>query len=125
MICRQRIATVLTTTAIAYSICSPTQAATLVGVAQSKSREPVANDLDHSLQNDIKAALGAEPALDGCSVAVSSRSGQVTLSGTVRDVVQLARVLQTAMSVPGVRQLDNALEVGDPSAWSASGQGTR
>ncbi|MDP3288451.1 MAG: BON domain-containing protein, partial [Methyloversatilis sp.] len=92
MICRQRIVTVLTTTAIAYSICSPTQAANLVGVAQFKSREPVANDLDHSLQNDIKAALGAEPALDGCSVAVSSRSGQVTLSGTVRDAVQLARV---------------------------------
>lgn len=125
MICRQRIVTVLTTTAIAYSICSPTEAANLVGVAQSKSREPVANDLDHSLQNDIKAALGAEPALDGCSVAVSSRSGQVTLSGTVRDAVQLARVLQTAMSVPGVRHIDNALEVGDPSILSASVHGTR
>jgi len=125
MISRQRIVTVLTTTAIAYSICSPTQAANLVGVAQSKQREPVANDLDHSLQNDIRAALGADPALEGCTITVSSLSGQVTLSGTVRDAVQLARVLQTAMSVPGVRQIDNALEVGDPAALSASVQGTR
>jgi len=125
MIARQRIVTVLTTTAIAYSICSPTQAANLVGVAQSKQREPVANDLDHSLQNDIRAALGADPALDDCSIAVSSLSGQVTLSGTVRDAVQLARALQTAMSVPGVRQIDNALEVDDPAGLSALVQGTR
>lgn len=125
MITRQRIATVLTTTAIAYSICSPTQAASLLGVAPAKSREPIANDLDHSLQNDIRAALGADPALDGSYIAVSSRSGQVTLSGIVRDAGQLARVLQTAMSVPGVRQIDNALEVGDPSTVSVPVQGTR
>jgi hyperosmotically inducible protein len=125
MITRQRIVTVLTTTAIAYSICSPTHAASLVSVAQATSREPVANDLDRSLQNDIRAALGADPELDGSYIAVSSRSGQVTLSGTVRDAGQLARVLQTAISVTGVRQIDNALEVGDPSASSAPLQGTR
>lgn len=116
MITRQRIVTVLTTTAIAYSICSPTQAAGLVGGARLQAREPVTNDLDHSLQDDIRAALRADPALDGSDVAVSSRSGQVKLSGTVSDAGQLARVLQAVLSVPGVLQIDNALEVGDPSS---------
>lgn len=113
MITRQRIVTVLTTTAIAYSICSPVQAASFVGIAQTKSREPVASALDRDLQDDIRATLGNAPALDVSEVVVASRNGQVSLSGSVRDAVQLACVLQTALSVPGVRHLDNALEIRD------------
>jgi hyperosmotically inducible protein len=58
MITRQRIVTVLTTTAIAYSICSPTQAAGLVGAARLQAREPATDDVDHSLQNAIQVAFG-------------------------------------------------------------------
>ena len=120
MITRQRIVTVLTTTAIAYSICSPTQAAGLVGAARLQAHEPVTGDVDRSLQNAIQIALRADRALDGIDVAVSSHAGDVTLSGTVRDAAQLARVLQPALSVAGVRRIDNALAVaeerpGDPA----------
>lgn len=125
MITRQTIATVITTTAIAYSICSPTQAANLADQAQAKPRDPVTNDVDRNLQNDVKTTLGADPALDGSYVAVTSRSGTVTLSGVVRGAEQLARVLQTAMSVAGVRHVENALEVDDPAALSGPVQGTR
>ena len=125
MINRQTIATVITTTAIAYSICSPTQAANLAAQVQAKPRDPVTNDVDRKLQNDVKAALGADSALDGSYVAVTSRSGTVTLSGVVRNAEQLARVLQTAISVAGVRQIDNALEVDDPAALPPRVQGAR
>jgi osmotically-inducible protein OsmY len=125
MITRQTIATVITTTAIAYSICSPTQAANLAAQAQAKPRDPVSNDVDRNLQNDVKAALGADSGLDGSYVAVASRSGTVTLSGVVRSAEQLARVLQTTMSVAGVRHIDNALEVEDPAALPRPVQGAR
>lgn len=125
MINRQTIATVITTTAIAYSICSPTQAANLATQVQAKPREPVTSDVDRKLQSDVKAALGADPVLDGSYVAVTSRSGTVTLSGVVRNAEQLARVLQTAISVAGVRQIDNALEVDDPAALPPRVQGAR
>lgn len=125
MITRQTIATVITTTAIAYSICSPTQAANLAAQAQVKPRDPVTADVDRNLQNDVKAALGADPALDGSYVAVASRSGTVTLSGVVRSAEQLAHVLQTTMSVAGVRHIDNALEVEGPPALPRPVQGAR
>ncbi|MGC4405190.1 BON domain-containing protein [Methyloversatilis sp. MC4-4] len=111
MITRQSIATLLTTTAIAYSICSPAQAASLVAATQATLRDPVTDDRDRGLQEAIKGALGGDEALRGCYVAVSARDGRVTLSGVVRDASQLARTLQTAMAVPGVRAVDNALEV--------------
>ena len=111
MITRQSIATLLTTTAIAYSICSPAQAASLVAAAQATLRDPAADDHDRSLQEAVKGALVAADTLRGCYVAVSARDGRVTLSGVVRDASQLARALQTAMAVPGVRAVDNALEV--------------
>ena len=61
--------------------------------------------------SDALSALGDDEALRGCYVAVSARDGRVTLSGVVRDASQLASALQTAMAVPGVRAVDNALEV--------------
>jgi hypothetical protein len=111
MITRQSIATLLTTTAIAYSICSPAQAASLVAAAQATLRDPATDDHDRGLQEAVKGALVADDTLRGCYVAVSARDGRVTLSGVVRDASQLARALQTAMAVPGVRAVDNALEV--------------
>lgn len=113
MITRQRIVTVLTTTAIAYSICSPVQAASFASIAQAKFREPIANDFDRDLQDDVKTALGNALALDVSDVVVASHDGQITLSGTVRDAIQLARALQTTLTVSGVRRIDNALAVRD------------
>jgi osmotically-inducible protein OsmY len=107
MITRQRIATVLTTTAMAYSICSPAQAAGLVGVIRPDMREAIVDDADRALKNAVRAALG----VDGIDVSVSSHNGEVTLAGVMRNAAELARVLQAAMSVPGVRQIDNALLV--------------
>lgn len=115
MITRQRIATLLATTAIAYSICPPAQAASLVAAAQASVRDPVAGDRDQGLQDAVRGVLGADDSLRGCYVAVSAREGRVTLSGVVRDTGQMSRALQAAAVVPGVRAVDSALEVVDGS----------
>ncbi len=111
MITRHSIATVLTTTAIAYSICSPSHAENMLTLAQSKAREAVTEDVDRGLQNDVRVALAADRSLDGSYIAVSARGGLITLSGVVSSAELLARALQTTMSVPGVRHIENEIEV--------------
>ena len=112
MIKRQTIASVLTTTATAFSICLPAYAASLAAAVQATT--PVAtDDLDRNLQREIKAALGADSALRGAYIAVSTHSGQVTLAGVVISDEQHGRAQRTAMAVRGVREVENILEVAE------------
>lgn len=111
-IARQTIASVLTTTAIAFSIGSPAQAASLAAAAQATT--PIISDeRDRSLQREIKSALGADPALRDAHIAVSTHSGQVTLAGVVTSDDQRSRAQRTAMAVRGVREVENILEVAE------------
>ncbi|MBU0603507.1 MAG: BON domain-containing protein [Gammaproteobacteria bacterium] len=111
MISRHTIATVLTTTAIAYSISTPAQAASLASIAQIGAREPVTDDRDRGLADRIKAVLDADSDLQGSALAIEARGGHVTLSGVVLDAHQLSRALQATLAVPGVRDVDTALEI--------------
>lgn len=111
MIKLQTIAALLATTALAYGICPPAQAAGFAEAARPVLPDPGSDDQDRSLRDAIRGALAADRSLNGCYVAVSARAGRVTLGGVVQDVSQLARILQTTASVPGVRAVDNALEL--------------
>lgn len=113
MITRQRIATLLATTAIAYSICPPVHAASLAAAAQATLGNALGDDGDRRLRHAIRGALDADETLSGSYVAVNARAGRVTLSGVVRSRAQMARALQAAAQVPGVRAVDNALAVVD------------
>ncbi|WP_018413197.1 BON domain-containing protein [Methyloversatilis thermotolerans] len=101
----------ISTTAMAYSICTPAQAAELVAESIVQIADGHADERDRRLQERVKGALHAEASLDGCYVAVAAHDGRVSLAGVVRDATQLARVLQTIVAIPGVREVDNGLEV--------------
>lgn len=60
MITRQSIATLLTTTAIAYSICSPAQAASLVGVSPASLREAVSGERERGPRDTHGRSPGTE-----------------------------------------------------------------
>ena len=112
MTTRQTIASVLTTTAIAFAIAPPVHAASMAAAAQATT--PVLGDeRDRKTQREIKHALGADPALGGSHIAVSTRSGQVTLAGVVRNEEQRLRAHRAAATVRGVRAVDNVIEVVD------------
>lgn len=64
-------------------------------------------------QRLARAALGA-----GCSVRVSVRNGQVTLSGTIQRDSQRRPALRAAQGVDGVRQVVDQLKVEVKKAWT-------
>jgi hyperosmotically inducible periplasmic protein len=111
MISRHTIATVLTTTAIAYSISTPVQAASLASLVQIGAREPVTDDHDRGLKERIAAVLDADRVLQGSAVVIEARDGHVTLNGVVLDARQLSRALQATLAVTGVRDVSNALKI--------------
>lgn len=101
----------ITTTAIAYSICTPAQAAELVAGSNAYVSDGEVGEGDRRLLEKVKGALGADAALEGCYVAVAAHDGRVSLAGVVQDATQLARVLQSILAIPGVREVENGLEV--------------
>lgn len=109
MIRRKTIASVLTTTAIAFSIApTPARAADMASAAAPP------NERDRGLQRDVKSALVADPALQQTHIAVFAEGGQVTLAGVVTTAAQRERAQRNAMTVRGVRQVENTIEVTEP-----------
>jgi len=112
MITRQTIASVLTTTAIAFAIVPSAYAASMAAAAQATT--PVGgDDRDRRTQRDVKNVLVADPELGDAHIAVSAHGGQVTLAGVVRREEQRLRAQRAAATVHGVRAVDNAIEVLD------------
>ncbi|NMG76530.1 BON domain-containing protein [Aromatoleum diolicum] len=111
-IARQTVASVLTTTAIAFSICTAAEAASLAAAAQATT--PIISDeRDRHVQREIKTALSADPGLRNSHIAVSAHSGLVTLAGVVTSDEQRGRAQRAAMAVRGVREVENILEVAE------------
>lgn len=69
---------------------------------------PYASRADRELTSRVRTALRAERAVDGDDIAVSTVSGTVVLSGAVPSE-QIARVVQVARAIDGVKQVDNRL----------------
>jgi hyperosmotically inducible protein len=88
----------------------PANAASLAAAAQATAN-PSTPERDSSMQQRVKAALKADPALENASIAVSTRDGEVTLAGVVTSDAQRAHALQLASGVKGVLRVENELEI--------------
>ena len=68
---------------------------------------------DRILIERVKAALQADPYANADHVTVDANRGVVRLSGQVGDDSQLRDVLRISQAVPGVRRVDDELEIID------------
>jgi len=80
--------------------------------SQSGSNQQVADDVKKALQ-------GARP--KGKGIQIEVRNGTATISGSIADSAERARVTQTVSQVPGVKSVDNRLVL--MSAPSKGGSG--
>ena len=83
----------------------------VVGCATPDHRTPQERAADRALGRRVEAALQAAPYLDADNVTVEVRRGDVTLSGKVGDDVDLRTALRICSAVPGVRSVDDQLEI--------------
>ena len=81
------------------------------------SRRKIVAAKDDRIQDDVSAALKAEPALGNSSIHVKSvTKGAVLLSGKAASLSDHLEAIEVAASVPGVRQV--ASEIDSPDAFS-------
>ena len=67
---------------------------------------------DRMLENDVKDELDWDPLLDSTQIVVKVRAGRVTLTGAVPSYYDVLRATQGALSVHGVRAVDNEILIG-------------
>jgi hyperosmotically inducible periplasmic protein len=70
---------------------------------------------DTAITAKIKVELLRAPDVKSTDIAVDTRDGQVTLTGTVPDPQQIEQAAKVAGGVEGVRNVDNKLIVKSPS----------
>ena len=70
---------------------------------------PTESAEDAALSSKVEAALDSEPGLHGSPIAVRSRQGVVTLSGTTPDPTLRSMAAQVALSIDGVRLVRNEI----------------
>ena len=73
-----------------------------------KAEQPVD---DPSLINTIKAKIADDPELRQLNIKVTARKGEVTLSGTVPKKDNQIRLIKLALSVQGVKSVQDNLSV--------------
>lgn len=66
---------------------------------------------DATLTTRVKTALLGDPATQALAINVDSRDGVVQLSGFVDSQAQTAKAAEVAQAVPGVRSVDNKLDM--------------
>ncbi|MDP3539574.1 MAG: BON domain-containing protein [Azonexus sp.] len=69
---------------------------------------------DGVLHDKVETLLRTDVGLVGSQFRVLSKSGVITLGGTVPDEHSLRRALDLASSVRGVREVRNAMEIDSP-----------
>jgi len=72
-----------------------------------------AHAVDRTLEEHVQKAIAADASLspEAKSVTVSVQDGTVTLRGTVADEIEKSNLNAIAANIPGVRRVDNQLEV--------------
>jgi len=83
-------------------------AAPAAAPAQSEALKP---DPDVALAAAVKDALEAEKGLDAQGIDVTAKGGMVTLWGTVPRADRRTLAVKTARRVPGVKAVQNNLQV--------------
>lgn len=78
---------------------------------------------DDRIREDVCDRLAEDPWIDAGDIEVSVRSGEVTLSGSVRDRSDKHRAEDMIENVSGVRDVHNQLRVG--SGWGKESAGAR
>ena len=91
-------------------------ASSVPGVAAVRSA--VVND--RQLEIEIGRALGADGLFRHERIYVRAALGEVTLSGFLTGTAPIANILRVAEAVPGVRSLDNRMEVAGSPPQGAS-----
>lgn len=69
---------------------------------------------DAALADRVETLLRSDVGLTGSQIRIHSKSGVVTIAGTVPDEPSLRRALDLASDVRGVREVHNALEIDAP-----------
>jgi len=75
---------------------------------------------DRQLEIEIGQALNAAGLFRHARVYVRAALGEVTLGGFLTSTAPIPNILRVAEAVPGVRSLDNRMEVVEPAPQSAS-----
>ncbi|MGY2894439.1 BON domain-containing protein [Deinococcus sp. UYEF24] len=66
---------------------------------------------DLKLRLNVQGELGCEGGLDPSHLVVTTRSGLVVLSGTVRTIAEKLAAVRAAERVSGVREVSDRIEV--------------
>ena len=79
--------------------------------------EPKTPFTDLSLRGRIQAALERSPIVERNEITVSTLAGKVTLEGVVDRFAEKAEAEDVVSMVPGVRSMDNRLQVNAPTPF--------
>jgi len=79
--------------------------------------EKTADDADGRIKDQLNDMVANDPTLKERDVSFTVNNGAVEVSGAVASVAEKTRVTEMVRSVPGVRDVANALDV-DPKAKS-------
>jgi osmotically-inducible protein OsmY len=77
----------------------------------SDSRSQAQSAADEALAGAVAGAIAADPMLKPVNVAVSARSGEVTISGTVSSFAARDQAVHVATAVSGVSRVHNQIRV--------------
>ena len=92
--------------------------------ASAKSDSVSAAVADSGITATIKSRLMGKPAFTASDIDVSTANGVVTLSGWVSSDAAKAKAQTTAAAVAGVKQVDNALVIGQGNVAKSDGAAT-
>lgn len=76
----------------------------------ARDAQPASSGNEQQIANRIAGAIG-QSGVRGHSIDLKFKQGTAILSGTCRTPQDVARITQVVASVPGVRQVDNQLDV--------------
>jgi hypothetical protein len=78
---------------------------------------------DARIHEDVCDSLTMDDQLDARGIDVSVTGGRVSLNGTVSTRIEKRLAEAIVDAVPGVRDVDNDLQVGEPATTSRTGAG--
>jgi hyperosmotically inducible protein len=81
-------------------------------LSRKEGKQTVGNKLDDSvITTDVKSAMLGDTAMKSMDVAVTTRKGEVQLSGFVANEIQMAHAMDVAKGVEGVTSVVNHMSV--------------
>ncbi|WP_434111118.1 BON domain-containing protein [Paraburkholderia caffeinilytica] len=86
-------------------------AAAPMAAASAPAGAKAVKKADRALGRKVRTALAKTKGLSVANITVRSRSGAVTLAGTVPEQTQIDLATQTAQGVAGVTSVKNALTI--------------